>query len=500
MMLRILTLLCACSSLLLLLACSESNPVSQGCTQDSDCTDQVCKNEPDDGLDGICVDCLVSDDCPSDTPFCDVASNSCLLPTCEQGADGDALCMSATPDTPVCGPDGRCVECVESSHCSNESEPICDTETGECRGCEAHAECASSVCDIEGGTCRAEADLVYVDDNGTDGASCGTPLSPCATFMGADGALTKVGGSRDTIVVQTGSIVEQVLIDSMQLTIVGQAGAALTPQIPSDEIGIAITDSATVTISGLRISMDVQGDRTIAVACTGNSTLTLEDSLIDTVKNGISTNNCSLTLLRSDLRGSSNRDSTGIEVAGGEVALHQSTITNHLGGGIRIDSASFEIVNCLIANNGNDSTELGSPFGGILLSGTLGDQRFEFNTVAHNFIQPQQTIGSAIECADANLNGSNNIFTLDGAPLGLSTLIGANCSLQDSLIEGGHPGEGNIDDTPIFVPAADDYHLAAGSPGIDVAVGGTEVAIDIDGDARPQGARRDMGMDEVLVQ
>jgi hypothetical protein len=497
MILRTLTLLCACSTLL---ACSESNPVSEGCTQSSDCTDQVCKNDPDDGLDGICVDCLVSDDCPTDTPFCDVASNRCLSPTCEQGADGDALCMSATPDTPVCGPNGRCVECVESSHCSNELAPVCDTETGECRQCEAHAECVSGVCDIEGGTCRAEADLVYVDDNGTDGASCGTPLSPCATFMGADGALTKVGGSRDTIVVQTGSIEEQVAIDSMQLTIVGQPGAALTPVLPSDEIGIAITDSATVTISGLRISTPSQGDRTIAVACTGNSTLTLEDSLIDTVKNGISTNNCSLTLLRSDLRGSSNRDSTGIEVAGGEVALHQSTITNHLGGGIRIDSASFEIVNCLIANNGNDSTELGSPFGGILLSGTLGDQRFEFNTVAHNFIQPQQTIGSAIECADANLNGSNNIFTLDGAPLGLSTLIGANCSLRDSLIEGGHPGEGNINDTPIFVPAADDYHLVAGSPGIDVAVGGTEVAVDIDGDARPQGARRDMGMDEVLVQ
>jgi hypothetical protein len=494
-MLRTLTLLCACSSLL---ACSGSNPVSQGCTQDSDCADQVCKNEPDDGLDGICVDCLVSDDCPSDTPFCDVVNNSCLSPSCEQGADGDALCMSTTPGTPVCGPNDRCVECVESSHCSNELAPVCDTETGECRKCEAHAECVSGVCDIEGGTCRVEADLVHVDDNGTDGASCGTPLSPCATFMGADGALTKIGGFRDTIVVQTGSIVEQVLIDSMQLTIVGQAGAALTPRILSDEVGIEITDSATVTISGLRISMDVQGDRATAVACNGNSTLTLEDTLIDAVRNGISTNNCSLTLLRSDVRG--NGDGTGIEVAGGEVALHQSTIASYRGGGILIDSASFEIVNCLIADNGGDSTDSGSPFGGILLSGTLGDQRFEFNTVARNFIQPQQTIGSAIECADANLNGSNNIFTLDGAPLGLSTLIGANCSLRDSLIEGGHPGEGNIDDTPTFVPAANDYHLAAGSPGIDVAVGGTQVIIDIDGNPRPQGAAPDMGMDEVLVQ
>lgn len=496
MILRTLALLYACSTLV---ACSEPSPVPEGCTRDSDCTDQVCKDEPDDGLDGVCVDCLVSDDCPSDTPFCDVASNSCLLPSCEQGADGDALCMSATPDTPICGPNGGCVECVESSHCSDESEPLCDTETGECRGCEAHTECASGVCDIDAGACRAEADLVYVDDNGTDGASCGTPSSPCATFMGADGALAKIGGPRDTIVVQTGSIEEQVVIDSMPLTIVGQAGAALTPVLPDDEVGIAITDSATVTISSLRISTVSQGERAIAVACNLGSTLTLEDSLIDTARNGISASDCSLTLLRTSL-GEPFGTGMGIEVAGGEVALHQSTITGYRGGGIRIDSANFEIVNCLIAKNGNADTFNGSPFGGILLTGALSDQRFEFNTVAHNFIHPELVIGSGIECSDANLNGSNNIFTLDGVPPNLSTLIGANCTLRDSLIEGGHPGEGNIDDTPIFVPAVDDYHLAAGSPGIDVAVGGTEVAVDIDGDARPQGSGRDMGMDEVLVQ
>lgn len=497
MILRTLTLLCACATLL---ACSESNPVSEGCTQSSDCTEQVCKNDPDVGLDGICVDCLVSDDCPTDTPFCDVASNSCLSPICEQGADGDELCMSTTPDTPVCGPNGGCVECVESSHCSNESQPICHAETGECRGCEAHTECASSVCDIEGGTCRAEADLVYVDDNGTDGASCGTPSSPCASFMGADGALAKIGGSRDTIVVQTGSIEEQVVIDSTQLTIVGQPGASLTPLIPDDQSAMVITDSATVTIIGLRISTVSQGERATAVSCNLSSTLTLEDSLIDNVRNGISANNCSLTLLRTGL-GEPFGTGTGIQVAGGEVALRQSTITDYPGGGIQIDSATFEIVNCLIAKNGSDSSVSGSPFGGILLTGAIGDQRFEFNTVAHNLVHPQVVIGSGIECPDANLNGSNNIFTtLDGARPGLSTLVGANCRLRDSLIEGGHPGEGNIDDTPTFAPAADDYHLAAGSPGIDVAVGGTDVAIDIDGDARPQGARRDMGMDEVLVQ
>ena len=461
----------------------------------------VCKDDPDDGLDGICVDCLDSIDCPSDAPFCDVADNSCRTPNCEQNSDGDALCMGMTPATPYCGPNDQCAECTDSSHCSSDSRPTCDPTTGECRKCEAHAECVSGVCDVDDGTCRAEANIVYLDDGGINGSQCGTIDSACATFGGADGALSKLGGSRDTIVVQQGSIVEQVAISSsqlngVQLTIVGQPGAELAPSLLDSQFAIAVTNNATVAIDSFRISAASDAASSVGVRCTGGSTLTLKDSVIDNIANGVSTNNCNLTLLRSDVR---NSQFKGMQIISGEVALHQSTIADNAGGGIVIEDASYEIVNCLISHNGNNGNS-GSTFGGVQLRAPLGNQRFEFNTVVGNSVALGIISGSAIDCPDSNLDASNNIFALDGISPGDSKLIGDLCSVDYSLIEGGRSsGQGNMDGTPSFVSATNDYHLAAGSRGIDEAVGGAQVRIDIDGDARPQGSARDMGADEVLV-
>jgi hypothetical protein len=79
-------------------------------------------------------------------------------------------------------------------------------------------------------------------------------------------------------------------------------------------------------------------------------------------------------------------------------------------------------------------------------------------------------------------------------------------NIQYSDVQGGDPGTGNIDANPLFVdPAADDYHLQAGSPCIDagdpayVSLPG-EVDLDAqrrvwDGNADGQ-TRVDMGVDE----
>jgi hypothetical protein len=69
--------------------------------------------------------------------------------------------------------------------------------------------------------------------------------------------------------------------------------------------------------------------------------------------------------------------------------------------------------------------------------------------------------------------------------------------LTYSDIQGGWPGEGNIDADPLFVGGGD-YHLAAGSPCINTGTGAGAPADDLDGDPRPQGVGYDMGADEYV--
>ena len=59
-------------------------------------------------------------------------------------------------------------------------------------------------------------------------------------------------------------------------------------------------------------------------------------------------------------------------------------------------------------------------------------------------------------------------------------------------------GTGNTTEVPTFVnPSGDDYHLAPSSAGIDLGDPARTGGTDIDGEARPRGARSDIGADEV---
>ncbi len=61
-------------------------------------------------------------------------------------------------------------------------------------------------------------------------------------------------------------------------------------------------------------------------------------------------------------------------------------------------------------------------------------------------------------------------------------------------IQGGRPGEGNLDSDPLFVdPAGHDLHLMENSPAIDAGTAAGAPAFDLDGNPRPNGAGIDMG-------
>jgi len=92
---------------------------------------------------------------------------------------------------------------------------------------------------------------------------------------------------------------------------------------------------------------------------------------------------------------------------------------------------------------------------------------------------------------------SNIIFNNEAA----EQVAGANCNYTYSDIgpTAASGGAGNINTAPTFVDAGTgDYHLEPTSAGVDAADPAATLATDLDGDARPQGAIRDMGADEVV--
>lgn len=78
-----------------------------------------------------------------------------------------------------------------------------------------------------------------------------------------------------------------------------------------------------------------------------------------------------------------------------------------------------------------------------------------------------------------------------------SPTLGANWTVESSLVQGGYAGSGVFDADPGFVnAAAGDYRLAAGSPAVDSGNGAfvlPDFALDLAGELRSQGAAPDLG-------
>ena len=83
----------------------------------------------------------------------------------------------------------------------------------------------------------------------------------------------------------------------------------------------------------------------------------------------------------------------------------------------------------------------------------------------------------------ASLELRNTILWPVGTGIWADTLSSVDATY--SLIEGGHPGTGNIDADPLFVDlSSGDIHLSAGSPCIDAGTDDEAPLLDYEGDAR----------------
>jgi len=91
---------------------------------------------------------------------------------------------------------------------------------------------------------------------------------------------------------------------------------------------------------------------------------------------------------------------------------------------------------------------------------------------------------------------TSNIVVNNAGPTQVSG--GACVWTYSDIAPGPVSGAGNLSSDPLFVdPVHNNFHLQLASPARDAADPAATLAVDLDGDARPQGAGRDMGADEI---
>jgi hypothetical protein len=395
--------------------------------------------------------CTRDDQCPESTPICDTVQSRCVQCTAsEPGA--------CTGVTPVCGGDGSC------------------------RGCAQDSECVSLTC-LPDRACAPLLDVLYVSPDATDLATC-MPDDHCSLAR----ALGLVDGTKATIRLDPAvySLAATLTLPN-DLHLVGR-DAVIDRSAGSPGATLNVPPAANITIDYLTVK---GGDGTSGhgIVCL-TATLTLRQVTVqDNGGAGVLASDCMLAI--ADSRIVTNQD-VGISQSNGSLALTRSVVRGNAGGGLVLLRAGYDLENDVIAGNGGP----GSAVGGMLLSGiaAAASHVFAFNTVAQN----QAGTAGGVACASLTSPVAMTSSIVFGNGGGVQ-VEGSGCQWTYSdLGPVAVAGTGNLSSDPQFVdPAHNDFHLQVSSPARDAADPAATLAVDIDGETRPQGAGRDMGADEI---
>ncbi len=400
--------------------------------------------------------CTEDEQCTNSTPVCDITRSMCV--PCMPGKVG--ACGGVAP---VCGVDEACHPCAM------------DTD------------CASQTC-LPDGSCASPLDVLYVSPTGSDLATC-MPDDHCSLAR----ALALIDGTKSTVRLDPAhyNLLGTVALPD-DLHLVGR-GAILDRNAAGSGAVLSIAAGTHITLDYVTVTGG-DGDSGDGIECV-NATLTLREVTIQgNAGSAISGSGCQLTVSHAQLL---NNQSAGITtLTPGDVVLVRSLVAGNASVGLALEMATFDIENNVIVKNGGPNG-LGGVFIAQIRSGSAGRRVFGFNTVSQNQgpfgnvsgVVCDQTVGVALAM-------TSNIVVNNAGPAQVSG--GACVWTYSDIAPGPVSGTGNLSSDPLFVdPVHNNFHLQIASPVRDAADPAATLAVDIDGDARPQGAGRDMGADEI---
>ena len=341
---------------------------------------------------------------------------------------------------------GMCVGCRDDSDCALS----CDPDTRTCRTCVEHRDCVASNACLPEGACGTNDTVIYVA-GGTDAGAC-TLDAPCETIAYA---LTKVTQDRYHIKL-SGALTETVVVVGKRVVFLAEPGAKLTGGDPTIKM-----QQATVSIYGLEIACGTGG--------------------------GIKSEMGSTTQLRDVYVHGCAGKGGGIEAKGGFISISRTRIADCPTGGFTSDAnAVFSITNTWIYGNGTPASTRSPVSIGATTMGA--NNRFEHNTVVRNTVKAGAAVAGGVSCTLTNtLAMPNNIIAGNTTTTAVNNNTFGGCDFKGSLVSDDLTQFGFISET--------DLHLSGMSSAID-KIDVSAVPDDIDGQFRPQGAKRDYGADE----
>lgn len=402
------------------------------------------------------------------------------------------VCMDHVCDLPADGGTGSdappAVGCMQNSDCPV-AMPVCDPATHACRPCVLDNECTSNVCDANAGTCVDSSAVLYASPTGPDAASCDAS-APCSITQ----AVAIASTARHTIKLEAGTYASSLIVTGMTIVFHG-SGATLQP--PGGQDGIQVLDGGNVTLLGLTI--DQLSSARIALVCqtstSGAPTPMVQMDQVTIIAQGVALlgHPCEYSISRTHVH--IGTAVYGLEFEGPGTAKMDRTVFDGGAGLVAFDQgAVLDITNSVIENQaGSDGAFLSQAFGS-----TPGSIIVSFSTVINSTVKCTNGQPICAGFSDAGVCLDNTIFlnTTAGAPT--DTITGTACFAnyviakpQSTALTGANNKLG-VD--PLLVnPAAGDYHLMPNSPAIDAADPTATATPDLDGTARPQGARADIG-------